>query len=131
MSRNWLVTCCFSVLLSAALLSGCGEEPAPAPPANLIQEQAFIPLYADIHQLEASLKQKLLRGHDTEEEVAAYYHHVFETHGVTQEQYEDTREWYTQQPAVFQAMLEQVMELVATRQAEHGEDISNAEEDDD
>ena len=130
MSKNWLVTCCFSVLLSAALLTGCGEDPAPKPPAELIDEQAFIPLYADIHQLEASIKHKLLRGHDTDAEIAAYYHHIFDAHGVTQERYEDTRAWYTQHPAVFQAMLEQVMELVATRQVEHGEDISNSEEQD-
>ena len=128
MSKNWLVTCCFSVLLSAALLTGCDEDPEPKAPAGLIVEQAFIPLYADIHQLEASIKQKLLRGHDTDVEVAAYYYHIFDVHGVTQQQYEDTRSWYTQQPEAFQAMLEKVMELMATRQAEHGEDISNSEE---
>ena len=130
MSKNWLIICFFSVLLSAALLTGCGEDPAPKPPAGLIDEQAFIPLYADIHQLEASIKQKLLRGHDTAAEVAVYYHHIFDAHGVTQQRYEDTRAWYTQHPEALQAMLEQAMELVATRQAEHGEDISNSEEQD-
>ena len=53
MSKNWLVTCCF-VLLARPV---DGLRRSCAQPAGLIDEQAFIPLYADIHQLEASIKK--------------------------------------------------------------------------
>lgn len=107
---------------------GCVEEELPEIPADLIAEEAFIPLYTDVHILEASLKQKLLKGHDSEVEVAAYYHHVFEKHGVSQELFEATRAWYATHPKRMQSMLEQAMENVATLQAERGVTSSEPEE---
>lgn len=119
MSRRLQVRCCFSALV-VLILGGCASEAKEAVPTYVIDEARFVQAYADVHILEASIKQKLIKGHDSPDEIASYYEHILERYDLDQSRYDSTRIWYANHPEAMQHMVELAMERIAEIQADEG-----------
>lgn len=86
-------------------------------PGDLMPEQQFVEAYAEVQLLEASIKQKLLRGRDSDEEIDRYYREIFEDKGLSRASFDETKAWYAQHPELLQAVVEQAMEVISRKQA--------------
>lgn len=105
---------------AAFLLVGCQEEAATVWPSERMPRDQFTALYADVHVLEAAIKQKLLNGYDSTPEIGRYYQYVFAQHEATRVEYDSCLAWYTRHPKEMQSMLEQAMNRIAQLQADGG-----------
>lgn len=93
------------------------EDQVTEVPSHLMSEQEFAETYAEVQLLEASIKQKLLRGRDSEQEIREYYKEIFEEKGRSQALFEETKSWYAKHPELMQQMVEKAMEVISTMQA--------------
>lgn len=102
------------------MICSCASEQVADRPKHLIPEDTFVKAYADVHVLEASIKQKLVNGHDSPEELAAYYYHVLQQHGINQTAFDSTRNWYARNPEAMKVMVGLAMDRIAEMQADTG-----------
>lgn len=116
--RAWCFSRFLWLLIPLVLLS-CGSEEDSVPP-HLIPEAQFAELYGEVQLFEASVKQKLLRGKDADEQIVSYYQEIYTKAGFSQEQFEETKEWYAAHPEKLLLVVEQAMEYISRKQAESG-----------
>lgn len=95
-----------------SLLVACREEA----PKLLIPEQKLVDVLVDVHLAEASLQNRF--GPVKDSLAQAYYHKIYELHDVEAAAFEETMERLRRHPETSERIYEQVMERLATMEAE-------------
>ncbi len=89
------------IALFLLTLIGCDQKPdlnrVPPAPENLMTEEEFTQVMVDVEILEATLKLKLIRKPDLKDRILVYYDQIFEKNGITEKQFRDNLDFYTNQ----------------------------------
>lgn len=98
----------FAVFISLLFFS-CSEKPDRKIPEGLISEEKMVELLTDIQLIEGAVSKKILNKIDGKKESPLYYQKAFEKHNVTEDQFELSVRYYTENPEVLQAIYEDVL----------------------
>ncbi|GJM34687.1 MAG: hypothetical protein DHS20C18_36880 [Saprospiraceae bacterium] len=94
----------------------CGEKEADL----FISEEAMVPILCDVHIAEAALQSLPMNSRDSMAEI--YYRQIFQIHEVKWEDFEQTMSILREDPIRLERIYEHVMEELAKRDAEKGND---------
>lgn len=84
------------VLLIAAV--GCRQESREILPANVLTEEAFVPVMTDMLLLEAVYKQRMTDDAGSADQLAEMYAFVFEKHSTNADQFKTTFAYWAERP---------------------------------
>ncbi|MFZ1688555.1 MAG: DUF4296 domain-containing protein [Flavobacteriales bacterium] len=106
-------------LLFALVLTACsGQEPAP--PADLIQRDAFVQVLADVQMIEARINHEMVVDQRTDSPAQRYYEELYAERKITKDLYARTYQWYVEHPEQMKAVYEDVL-VELGRRKEKGE----------
>lgn len=110
-----------SILLSVVLV-GCVNDPrddakaTPSESSSVLSREQFIEVMCDIQLIEAASKNKVFRNDDETLRLGAAYKEVFEKHGITQEQFEESHRWWWTHPQAMRSVLLKVTEKLSQKE---------------
>ena len=101
-----------SFILCLILLS-CGA-PKTKIPQDILSENSFIDLLKDIHLAEAKFELHKTKGmENAKNELAHSYSTIFKTHGVTENDFDKTIDYYAQHPEQLEKICTSALEQLA------------------
>lgn len=89
------------ILVIASLLIGvvgCRQEAQEILPANVLTEEAFVPVMTDMLMLEAVYKQRMTDDVGSQDQLAEMYAFVFEKHRTTADQFKASFAYWAERP---------------------------------
>ncbi len=98
----------FAVFISLLFVS-CSEKPNRKKPEGLLSEEKMVELLTDIQLIEGAVSKKILDKIDAKKESPIYYQKAFEKHDVTENQFELSIRYYTENPEDLQVIYEDVL----------------------
>lgn len=84
------------------------DEVGKVPP-GIIPADTMVQVLVDVHLIEASLKVKHVKKEENERFTEYYYDQLFEKHGITREQFDQSIEYYERDSELIDAMYERVI----------------------
>lgn len=108
------------VFILFALTVCCGEtEQVAPPPANLISTKEMEVILRDMCKIEARFQRRLSSKNTKHIDMAlANYASVFAKHGITEDQFKTSYNYYSDHPDVMQTMYDSVIVNLTKEQAE-------------
>ncbi len=103
-------------LCAILFLVGCSTDSRDSPLASpsedsrLIQKEQLVALLTDIHIAEAAHKTRVLVPEISEDVLLENYSGIFESHGVTAEEFKESYTWWWEHPAAMKSVLQEVTE---------------------
>lgn len=101
----------FIVLSILCLLPSCNDKKQVREPEPLLTEQQMVDVMTDAYLIEAILNQKKTAGEEVSSLQQTYYDQLFEHYGITDSIFEANMNYYSQNLAV----LERIMDSVTNR----------------
>ena len=99
------------ISLFLLLLASCGDKSKKSMPEPLLTEQEMITILADMQIIEADLNFRKTNQQDIIGLAQSYYSQLFEHYGITDSIFEANMDYYSQNLAV----LERIMDSVTNR----------------
>ena len=96
-------------LFIALLIVSCSEKPDRTKHEGLLSEEKMVELLTEIQLIEGAVSKKLLDRIDAKKESPLYYQKAFEKHNVTENQFELSVRYYTDNPEDLQGIYEDVL----------------------
>ena len=96
----------FIILL---MISSCVEDPTRAKPNAVLTEEEMVTILTDIQLIEGAISKKIINRNITKKESPLYYATVFEKHNISQEQFNESISYYSENPEELQAIYEKVL----------------------
>ena len=121
---------CFSIgnmrkglaILALIFLFSCIEEEVVVYPDHLIPQEQMVEITVDMFLVEAAFKHHIMIDDPKRRLGISYqrFHEVFLTHGITQEQYAETMDWYKKKENIdaLQMLYEKAIEDINRRKDE-------------
>ncbi|MGD1843988.1 MAG: DUF4296 domain-containing protein [Salibacteraceae bacterium] len=107
-------------LLLLAVMS-CSIRPMlPPRPDDVLEEEQMLELLVDVHMIEATIQRRLIKGANPNWFGAQQYKLMFDRHGVPQEQFERSYQYYYQDSKKMTELYEKVIEELSKRQSTIG-----------
>jgi hypothetical protein len=103
-------------------MAACGSTQQDSKPKDLLSDEVFIAVLTDVQLLEATYKQKILREEDPNAVMPGYYKQVFDKHGVSQDDFEDTFSWWMKRPEEMLEVYNEVIDQLTKLEKEHLEE---------
>ena len=103
-------------LCAILFLIGCSTDSrdnplaAPSEDSGLIQKEQLVALLADIHIAEAAYKTRVIVPEISEDILLENYSAIFESHGVTAEEFKESYTWWWKHPVAMKFVLQEVTE---------------------
>jgi hypothetical protein len=102
----------------ATLMTACSEqETARKVPQGVLDREAFILVLTDVQILDAGYKQKMYKSRDPRDFLNEHYAKIFESHGVDQQTFVASYEWWTESPDDMVGIYEAVIENISAIEA--------------
>ena len=104
--RNRLLSGSVGLAMAGLLLASvvsCGPKPTPI----TMDEDKLVEVLIDVHVAEAAVQ--MLRGATKDSVINAYYDQIFETHGLSREDFETTMEILRTDPKRMEALYSKIM----------------------
>ncbi len=96
------------ILLLFVVLHACkGNEP---PPEGILSEEKMVELLVDIHLAEGIKQTGETTLDRTHLQISDMYQAVFDHHGITEEKFRESFEWYARRELLFDRVYEKVIE---------------------
>jgi len=92
--------------LALCLLISCTDKPLPD---GILSREKMIAVLIDIHLAEAAITTQQLYGDAAGQKAADYYDMIFKKHGITKEQFKVSFEYYSQHPALYKEMYDELI----------------------
>ena len=96
-------------ILTLIVFTACSEKLPDEVPPNLIDEEQMTTILTDVHLIEGARTGFTILG-DTTANIRDYYEAMYEKHGVTRKQFDDSFAYYTKHPEQMDRMYEKVIE---------------------
>ena len=101
----------------AILLTACTRnEMSKHVPANVIKPEPMAELLADLHIADAGVSVEITKSDSAEIVRASYFYALLKKYNSSQEEFEESMEFYLSRPALLQDIYEKVNEIINTRQ---------------
>jgi len=97
------------LILVAVFSVGCAETEAPEAPPNLIEESKLERILVDLHITDAVISEKKYRKKEKGVQPSAYYNALFEKHGITKEQFQNSMAYYAKMPSRLDKIYDDVL----------------------
>ncbi len=109
---NSIVKTLFAILFLVGCSTDSRDNPLakPSEDSGLIQKEQLVALLADIHIAEAAHKTRVLVPEISEDVLLENYSAIFESHGVTAEEFKESYTWWWKHPAAMKSVLQEVTE---------------------
>lgn len=95
-------------LLICFVLS-CTEKATTKIPEGILSEAKMISLLTDIQLIEGAVSKKMIDRAANKKESSRYYRKAFEKHGITRDQFDESINFYTENPKDMQEIYEKVL----------------------
>lgn len=105
-------------IIALLLLFACGSDDEVIIPEDVIPENEFVRLLTDIHLVEGAVGHIGRLEGTSVEETYGIYRAVFENHGISQEEFERSFEFYSAHMQLMNSIYEQVYDELLRKQDE-------------
>jgi len=123
----------FIALLASALVA-CGQEekqPTPAPlPIGVLDADSMAIVLADIHYMEAALRNRTVRKLGLEDEARLAFKSYFDTTAVSESRFRSSLDHWRKDFESMEQIYVEAMEIMSTRMAQAKKEIASESEDD-
>lgn len=110
-----------ALLSLVLLLAACSNKPVlPPRPASVLEEDKMVEILVEVHMIEATLQRRLIRGSNPNYFGAQQYQLLFERHGISQVQFEESYAYYYQETKNMTEVYEKVLQELSRRESEIG-----------
>ena len=106
----------YTLFLILALLAFASCADKVKRPEVFLDEPLMIDVLTDAYLIEAQLNAQKTKGVDVSEFQVAFYDQLFEHYGINDSIFEQNMDYYTQQPAVLERMMDSVTNRFAKAQ---------------
>lgn len=106
------------ILLASAILFSCDSDPRdwsktrPEEDSGVLERDAFIELMTDVYLVEAAYKSNVQTSEDELVTLKKRYADIYSAHGINQEEFEKSHNWWWQHPAAMKGVLQEVTENI-------------------
>ena len=104
--------------LLMCLVLSCSEKPTTAMPEGILSEKKMISVLTDIQLIEGAVSKKLIDRSINNKESTRYYAKTFEKHDITRQQFDESLNFYTENPKDLQKIYEKVLVELSKIKAE-------------
>ncbi len=102
------------VVIIALVVSCAPKQPDDTPPPDLIDQNKFALIMVDVQLIEGMRVHKLGPKRENSVDMVPLYEDVFQKHGITEEEFRRTFEYYTNHPDKMKEIYEQVVDSLTT-----------------
>ena len=103
--------------LLMCLVLSCSEKPTLMP-EGVLPEKKMISVLTDIQLIEGAISKKLIDRSINNKESTRYYAKTFEKHDITRQQFDESLNFYTENPKDLQKIYEKVLVELSKIKAE-------------
>ena len=101
-----------SSFILCLILIGCGNQQKETP-QDILSENIFVDLLKDIHLAEAKFELQKTKGiENAKNELAHNYNAIYETHEITEDDFDKTLDYYAQHPEQLEKIYTHVLEQI-------------------
>ena len=104
--------------LLICLILSCSEKPTTAMPEGILSEKKMISVLTDIQLIEGAVSKKLIDRSVNNKESHRYYTKAFEKQGITRQQFDESINFYTENPENMEKIYEKVLVELSKIKAE-------------
>ena len=106
------------IILISAIFFSCNSDPRdwsrsrPEEGSSILERSAFIEVMTDVYLVEAAYKSNVHTSEDELEKLKKRYADIYSAHGITQEEFEKSHNWWWEHPAAMKGVLQEVTENI-------------------
>jgi len=107
-----------SLIFYTTLLSSCGGKAVEEQPENLIKKEIFTEMILELQLIEAHLNEVRVDQSVIRDSANNYFQEIFEKHGTSFEDFNNTMNYYASQPEELQGIYDAVLESLSEMEVE-------------
>lgn len=106
------------VLMCAVFLSACSDEAEVSIPDTVLTKQEMVRIMMDVHLLESSMNLNVYNPDKTVAESPTPGFDILKKNNITKQQYDESFDFYSQNPAILNQIYDSVLTELSKMQAE-------------
>lgn len=98
------------------MLACTSESPSDVKPTDLVSENKMVDIMIDIHMTESALSLKNFNRDSSLKLFVFYKEDVFKEYGITEKQFKDSYEYYSEHSKEFNAMYARIIDSLSVKE---------------